>query len=39
MTDIVLTPIVKMLKGSFHAPPDFDCKKELIGRLTDKYMK
>jgi len=37
--DVTLTPIVKMLKGSFHAPSDFDYKKELIDELTDKYMK
>ena len=37
--DITLTPTVKMLKGSFHVPADFDYKKELTDRLTDKYMK
>ena len=37
--EIALTPTVKMLKGSFYAPLDFDCKKELTGILTDKYME
>ena len=37
--DVPLTPTVKMLKGSFHAPLDFDYKKELTDILTDKYMK
>ena len=37
--NIVLTSMVKILKGSFHAPLDFDYKKELTDRLTDKYMK
>ncbi|MCL1932418.1 MAG: DUF6364 family protein [Candidatus Azobacteroides sp.] len=37
--DIALTPTVKMLKGSFHAPENFDYKKEITDRLTDKYLK
>ena len=37
--EMELTPTVKILKGSFKAPPDFDYKKELTDRLTDKYMK
>jgi len=36
--EIVLSPTVKMLKGSFHAPSEFDYKNELISGLTDKYM-
>ena len=37
--DIILTPTVKMLKGSFRAPKNFDYKKELTDMLTDKYIK
>ena len=37
--DIPLTPTVKLLKGSFYAPNDFDYKNELTNLLTDKYMK
>lgn len=33
-----LTPIVKSLKGSFKAPKNFDYKKELSKRLTEKYL-
>ena len=33
-----LTPTVKMLKGSFQAPADFDYRKELTDRLTEKYL-
>ena len=33
-----LTPIVKSLKGSFTAPKDFDYKKELTNRLSEKYL-
>lgn len=36
--DIELTPIVKSLKGSFKAPQNFDYKKELSKRLTEKYL-
>lgn len=35
---IDLTPIVKSLKGSFKAPKNFDYKKELSKRLTEKYL-
>ena len=33
-----LTPIVKSLKGAFKAPKNFDYKKELSKRLTEKYL-
>ena len=33
-----LTPIVKSLKGSFSSNSDFDYKKELTERLSDKYL-
>lgn len=33
-----LTPIVKLLKGSFTLPKDFDYKKELTHRLSEKYL-
>ena len=36
--EIELTPTVKMLKGVFHAPKDFDYRKELTDRLTEKYL-
>ncbi len=32
-----LTPTVKSLKGAFKLPKDFDYKKELTDRLTEKY--
>ena len=32
-----LSPIVKQLKGSFKAPENFDYKKELTERLSEKY--
>ena len=35
---VELTPIVKSLKGSFHAPKNIDYKKELAKSLTKKYM-
>ena len=35
---IELTPIVKSLKGSFTAGDDFDYKKELTKKLSDKYL-
>ena len=38
INEIELTPIVKSLKGSFTAPKDFDYKKELINRLSKKYV-
>ncbi|MBS7787678.1 hypothetical protein KIH23_10245 [Flavobacterium sp. CYK-55] len=37
-SEIELTPIVKSLKGSFTAPKDFDYKKELSNRLSEKYL-
>jgi len=33
-----ITPIVKSLKGSFRAPENFDYKKELTKRLSQKYL-
>ena len=39
LDDMALTPTVKMLKGSFRAPFDFDYKKEITDGLTNKYMK
>lgn len=39
VNDIKLTPIVKTLKGSFKAPRNFNYKKELSKRLTEKYME
>ncbi len=33
-----LSPIVKSLKGSFKTEKDFDYKKELTKRLSDKYL-
>jgi hypothetical protein len=36
--EIELTPIVKSLKGSFTAPKNFDYKKELANRLSEKYL-
>jgi hypothetical protein len=36
--DIEITPLVKSLRGSFKAPADFDYKKELSKRLTEKYL-
>lgn len=33
-----LSPTVKSLKGSFKIPEDFDYKKELSERLTEKYL-
>lgn len=32
-----LTPLIKHLKGSFKAPEDFDYKRQLSGKLKDKY--
>ena len=32
------TPIVDSLQGSFKAPKDFDYKKELGNRLSEKYL-
>jgi hypothetical protein len=36
--EIELTPIVKSLKGAFTAPNNFDYKKELTNRLSEKYL-
>ena len=33
-----LTPIVKSLKSSFHAEQDFDYKKALANKLSEKYL-
>jgi len=33
-----LTPTVKSLKGSFKLPENFDYKKELTDRLSEKYL-
>ncbi len=32
-----ITPTVKSLRGSFKAPENFDYKKELTNRLSEKY--
>lgn len=32
------TPIADSLRGSFKAPNDFDYKKELASRLSEKYL-
>lgn len=36
--EIELSPTVKNLKGSFKMPKDFDYKKELSNRLSEKYL-
>ncbi len=36
--DIELTPLVKSLKGSFKAPPDFNEKEELVKALAKKHL-
>ncbi|KGO86674.1 DUF6364 family protein [Flavobacterium suncheonense] len=36
--DIELTPIVKSLKGSFNAPKKINYKKDLVNRLSEKYL-
>ena len=36
--DVELTPVVKSLKGSFTAAKNFDYKKELANRLSEKYL-
>lgn len=33
-----LSPMVKSLQGSFKMPKDFDYKKELTERLSEKYL-
>ena len=35
---IELTPIIQSLKGTFKAPKNFEYKKELSKRLTEKYL-
>ena len=34
-----IAPIAKSLKGSFKKPSDFDYKKQLTTRLTEKYLQ
>jgi hypothetical protein len=34
-----IAPLAKSLKGSFKQPADFDYKKQLTNRLTEKYLK
>lgn len=34
----VKTPIANSLRGSFKMPKDFDYKKELTDRLSEKYL-
>lgn len=36
--DIKITPIVKSMKGTFKAPRNFNYKKELSKRLSEKYL-
>ncbi len=33
-----ISPTVQALRGSFKMPKDFDYKKELSDRLTEKYL-
>ena len=33
-----LSPALKSMKGSFKMPKDFDYKKELTNRLSEKYL-
>lgn len=33
-----ITPIVKSLRGAFKLPKNFDYKKELTDRLSEKYL-
>jgi hypothetical protein len=35
---VELTPIVKSLKGSFHAPENIVFKKELSKSISNKYL-
>jgi len=37
-SEIEITPIVKSLKGSFRAPPNFDYKEELTKSLSKKHL-
>lgn len=34
-----IAPLAKSLKGSFKAPADFDYKRQLTEKLTEKYLK
>ena len=36
---IELTPTVRMLKGAFYAPRNFNEEKKLDDKLTNKYLK
>jgi len=36
--EIELTPIVKSLKGTFSSNANFDYKKELTKKLSEKYL-
>lgn len=36
--EIEITPVVKSLRGSFKAPQNFNYKKELTKKLSDKYL-
>jgi hypothetical protein len=38
ISEIEITPLVKSLKGSFHASTRLDYKKGLTKALSDKYM-
>ena len=35
---VELTPIVKSIKGSFHAPENIEYKKELTKSISKKYL-
>ncbi len=37
--EIEITPIVKSLMGSFKAPKNFNYKKEIKNRLSEKYLE
>ena len=34
-----IAPLAKSLKGAFKKPSNFDYKKQLTNRLTEKYLK
>lgn len=38
ISDIDLSPTLKNLRGSFKSPKDFDYKRELTDRLSEKYL-
>ncbi len=38
LKDINLSPTLKSLKGSYKMPENFDIKKELTERLSEKYL-